>query len=252
MEKFNTTEEIYSLPSLGKIYPQEVTPEIKIRSMTTAEEMRRLSQTDYPYRLMSDIMKDCLLEDIGIHPYDLCLGDYLFLLHRLRAATYGEEYSLTTVCPYCGHKNEETINLIDIPKNEFDPSVLDYLTFVLPKSKQTVDITYQTPRMLDTISHLVKNHKKKSKDKETDPTILYTIACAVRTIDGKEQDIDSVVTWVRKLPMLDTQTIMAHINKVNNQIGLDLSLEETCEICTLSYETSFRTTAEFFRPNLDI
>ena len=75
----------YVLPSLGKIYNCDVNPNVKLRSMTVAEEMKRLNSSDRPYKNLADIIDDCLIDKPGISSYDMCLGDFQYLLHKLRA-----------------------------------------------------------------------------------------------------------------------------------------------------------------------
>ena len=72
----------------------KVNPNIKIRSMTTEEEMKRLGYTEQPYKMLSEIIDDCLVDKPGISTYDMCLGDYEFLLHKLRVVTYGSDYKI--------------------------------------------------------------------------------------------------------------------------------------------------------------
>ena len=74
-----TIAQDFVLPSKGLIYNQSVNPNVKIRSMTTAEEMKRLAYTETPYKLMSEIIDDCLVTKPGISAYDMCLGDYQFI-----------------------------------------------------------------------------------------------------------------------------------------------------------------------------
>ena len=87
-----TIAESYTLPSLGKVYDHEINPHIKLRSMTTTEEMKRLSPSDRPYENLAEIIDDCLIEKPDISAYDLCVGDFQFLLHKLRIVTYGPMY----------------------------------------------------------------------------------------------------------------------------------------------------------------
>ena len=84
----------YTLPSLGKVYDKQINPQITLRSMTIEDEMKRLNHADRPYKVMCEIIDDCLIEKLGISSYDMCLGDYQFLLHKLRVVTYGKEYKL--------------------------------------------------------------------------------------------------------------------------------------------------------------
>ena len=91
-----TILEYFELPSKGLIYNNEgrEIPKFKMRSMTTVEEMKRLSHCEDAYRLISEIIDDCILDKIGISSYDMHIGDYQYLLHRLRVVTYGSEYKV--------------------------------------------------------------------------------------------------------------------------------------------------------------
>ena len=117
MSQNYTIAESYTLPSRGKIYDEPVKATVKVRSMTTEEEMRRLAPTDTPYKVMSEIIEDCLVEKPGISVYDMCLGDYQFLLHKLRIVTYGTEYRMMVTCPNCGETYETRISLDDLQGN---------------------------------------------------------------------------------------------------------------------------------------
>ena len=103
-----TIAEGYTLPSKGKIYTETVNPNIELRSMTAREEMRRLSPSSTPLKTLADIIEDCCIEKPAVHVYDMSLGDYEFLLHKLRIVTYGEDYKVSLRCPECG----ETIETI--------------------------------------------------------------------------------------------------------------------------------------------
>ena len=146
-----TIQEEYSLPSKGLIYKVKFDPEVKLRSMTVAEEMKRLTQTDNPYKNMSEIIESCLETKLPISVYDMCLGDYQYLLHKLRIVTYGPEYKLSIVCPYCGEVFNLDLNLEDLKVYEFDENSKLETTFKLPVTGKTVEIGFQTPRDLDNI-----------------------------------------------------------------------------------------------------
>jgi len=125
----------YTLPSLGKVYTTKVNPQVTLRSMTTLEEMKRLNKSDYPYKQMSEIIDDCLVEDPGISAYDMCFADYQYLLHKLRVVTYGEQYSLQSTCPYCYSVNKGTIDLNQMIVKPFNQEEFDkYSEFVLPRT----------------------------------------------------------------------------------------------------------------------
>ena len=87
-----TIAEEFTLPSGGQLYDPPISPIVKLRSMTTEDEMKRLSPSERAYKNMCEIIDGCIVDDIGISTYDMCLADYQFLLHRIRVVTYGKEY----------------------------------------------------------------------------------------------------------------------------------------------------------------
>lgn len=248
-----TVAENYTLPSLGKIYGVEVNPNIKIRSMTTQEEMKRLAPSDGAYKNICEIIDDCLVEKPGISSYDMHLGDYQFLLHKMRVVTYGDEYTVQSTCPYCGCTNSDTISLDDIQVFDFDEEkVKDLFEFELPKSKRRIKLRMQTPRILDEIQIRAKELKRKSRNYVGDPAFLLSIEMMIEEVDGVKPNPLNLTEFVKNLPMMDTNYIVQHCVKINESIGLDTKLNNTCEVCGLDYESRFRTNSEFFGPSINI
>lgn len=246
-----TIAEYFTLPSEGKVYDKQVNPKIKLRSMTTADEMQRLSPSELPYQNMCDVMDNCFVENPGISSYDLCLGDYLFLLQKLRTVTYGASYKISTICPYCGTKNVIDINLDELPIMKYTDEIEKLREFDLPISKKHIRLKLQTPRILDNITEKSKEYKRKSNT-DFDPTILFTVQEIIETVDGKKPNPITITDWVKNLPMADTNTILAYATRLNSAIGMDLTLNQTCKACTLDFKSQFKINAEFFRPPLDI
>lgn len=243
-----TNVEDFTLPSLGKVYKKPVNPVVRLRSMSTEEEMLRLSRSERPYKLLCDMIENCIVGDKpGISVYDMCLADYQFLLHRLRVVTYGPKYLTQSVCRYCGIVNNTEIDLDEIPVTQFDEKLLDNFEFTLPRSGNTVKIRMQTPRSVDDIALKVKEFKKKSPD-AADPTIVYTVRSLIETIDGQVMDAFKLENWVRKLPMMDTNAILRHAENLNKGFGIDANLTIECKECGVDYDTPFRLTSEFFGP----
>lgn len=247
-----TIGESYELPSLGKVYPVEFDPLVKIRSMTTEEEMKRVASTgDYTYRNMSEIIDDCLVDYDGISSYDMCIGDYQFLLHKLRTVTYGPEYTIINKCPYCGCETEDTINLDELPVIKYTEDFDKFREFELPKSKHTVKLRVQTPRMLDNVNVKVKDFKRKyANQTQKDPTIVYLLEELIEEIDGQRPNPVKLEDWIRALPMGDTNMIIQHAEKMNELIGIDINLICVCGICGLDFRTALRATSDFFRPTI--
>ena len=249
---YSISEE-YILPSRGKIYSQKVNPVVKLRSMTTNEEMKRLAPSERSYQSICEIIDDCLVEKIGISAYDMCLSDYQYLLHKLRVVTYGPEYTVTATCPHCLTTSEKTINLDEIEVTEFDEEKVNrLLEFELPQSGKKIHIVMQTPRMIDDVDLEIKERRKKSKNKNDGSAFLLTVASFIDTIDGKNVNPLQKEEFVRNLPMMDTNYIVKYAQKLVESFGLNTSLDLTCDVCGLDYTSPFRITAEFFGPSVDI
>ncbi|MBO7734826.1 MAG: hypothetical protein J6S67_19860 [Methanobrevibacter sp.] len=247
-----TISGIYTLPSLGKIYGEGINPTFTIRSMTTNEEMRRQNPSDRPYKVLADIIDDCLVDKPGISSYDVCFGDFQFLLHKLRIITYGSDCKIASVCPYCGEENSGSINLGQLQVHTYTDDLQKYFEFDLPVTKKHIKIRLQTPRMLDEIELRNKDLKKKSSGASGDSAFLLNLETIVQTIDGTYPDPISKTEFLRNLPMADTNTILVYSSKLNDSIGIDTLLHIDCESCGLDYTSRFRTTTEFFRPSVDI
>ena len=252
MENNNCTiAEYFTIPSKGLIYNQQVAPDIKMRSMTTIEEMKRLSPSEYAYRNLSDVIDDCIIGDVGISSYDMCIGDYQFLLYKLRTVTYGPIYSMASLCPYCGHENIIDIDLDSLPILEYTDNIMQYVEFDLLNSNNHIKIKFQTPRMLDEATIKAKEIKSKVQN-NYDYTLIYTLAGMIDEIDGKKYNSFELEEIAKKLSMQDVNTIIAHAEKINLAIGVDTKIQNKCDLCGLGYTTSLKTTAEFFRPSLDL
>lgn len=241
--------ETLSLPSKGIIYEEDVASEIELSSMKTKHEMLRLSATEDSQKIMADIIDDCLVTKLGISSYDLCLGDFQYLLYKLRVVTFGPEYEMGCRCPFCGFDHTLSINIDELPINEYDESLSDLLELELPVSGNKVKLTMQTPRMLDRISAKVREHNKRRKNTNENATLLYTIMACIEEIDDEKMDVVQLEQWVRDLPMADTNTIIYRIDEINNSLGVDCDSLTTCPVCGSNFIAPFRVNETFFRPN---
>lgn len=248
-----TILESFSLPSKGVIYGRPLKETFKMRSMTTNDEMKRLSHSEDAYRMLAEVMDDCMLDSLGISCYDLHIGDFQYVLHRLRVVTYGSDYKVQSYCPSCAKLDNYTIDLDSFPVIEFDREGWDkHTSFVLPRSKKQVEIRFQTPRMLDSVASRRREVQKKSKDSNgVDPSLALTVASLLKSVDGKVIDSIKAEQIARSLDMADTNCILQHSMKLNGKVGIDTTIENVCSSCGVDYKVPFRVTSEFFGPSID-
>ena len=241
--------ETFTLPSHGKIYEEEVNPEVILSSMTTKHEMLRLSTSEDSNRLMADIIDDCIQSDVGISAYDMCLADYQYLMYKLREVTFGNEYEMIGVCPYCGNREDISVDLDELEIKEFTEDILDMMEIILPISGDEIEITMQTPRSLDDTARQVKQARRKLKNKEN-PEILYVMLNSIIRKNGEDFSPIEEELWLRNLPLADTNAILASIDRLNTSFGMDLTVYHTCSNCGQEFVAPFRVNDSFFRPSV--
>ena len=245
-----TIAEGYTLPSNGKIYSENVNPNVELRSMTAREEMRRLSPSSTPLKTLADIIEDCCVEKPAIHVYDMSLGDYEYLLHKLRIVTYGEDYKVALRCPECGELIETIAKLDQLSVKEFDEEIVRELqTFTLPVSGRMISLNFITPHRLEEMEVKVKDMKRRYKNATIDFETLVRLLVNIDTIDGEKKNEHELENVITNLPARDLQKILNNIDKLNQQIGLDNVLYLTCPKCGEEVTTFFRFGPEFFRPS---
>ena len=254
MEQFNdfTISEQFTLPSKGLMYSRPVNPHISLRAMTTAEEMRRLSPTETPYKVMCEIIQDCIVgEKLGIPVYDLALCDYQFLLHKLRIVTYGPEYKMSMYCPYCGQVSDTVINLDELDLVEYTEDFEELRKVFLPVCKKEIEIKLQTPRTIDEVNARIKEIKKRNKELSYDPSLLVTLQSVIKTVDGQVPNPVSLEGFVKKLSMRDANILLQQAKKLNGKVGLNTECVARCAECGYEAVTTFRYSSEFFGPTID-
>ena len=251
MENNSTIYESFTLPSKGLVYDKEVDPRITLRPMKTIEEMERLSPTEAPYKVMSDIIEKCMKVPPKIHVYDMCLGDYQFLLHKIRIVTYGTKYKMAVMCPKCEQYEELEADLSSLEVHEYTPEVDDLKRITLPVSNDLVTLRFQTPRDLDTIAFKKKERQKKTKLNK-DYGLMYTLMSLIDEVDGRKLDAFETEEYVKNLYMGDVNFILRSAEKLNASIGLESFITVTCNNpeCEHEFIAPFRITSEFFGPSI--
>ena len=246
-----TIMEGYELPSKGLIYGTKVDPHVELRSMTARDEMKRLSPSTTPLKTLADIIEGCMIEKPAIHVYDMALGDYEFLLHKLRIVTYGEDYAVTLRCtnPDCGHVFDYTMKLGSLLLKNFDIDEFNELkTFTLPETGKLISLNFQTPRYLDEKDARVKELKRRFKNVTIDFETLVKMTMAIETVDGNALPQKELETFIQNLPAKDMAKILNSMDKLNAYIGIDTTFYASCPNCNEEVKSFFRFGPEFFRP----
>lgn len=244
-----TIAEGYELPSGGIIYDANVNKLVELRSMTARDEMKRMSPSVVKFKPQCDIIEGCMLEKPAVHVYDMALGDYEYLLHKLRIVTYGSSYKIICNCPHCGEQVEVIADLETLTVKDFDQAKFDELrSFKLPKSGDSVTIKFQTPRMLDEAIGKAKDLKKRFKDADINFEEFVVLTQVIDTINGATLDSTRLEAYINKMPAADMIKVLNKLSELNNSIGLNSKLDVECPECAGEFQTFFRFGQEFFRP----
>lgn len=249
-EQKYTIAEGYELPSGGAIYDKRVDPHVELRSMTARDEMKRTNPSTTPFKVLADIIENCIIgEKPAVHVYDMALGDYEFLLYKLRIITYGPDYKMVVQCPSCGERVETIANLDNLKNIEFDTEAFEVARcFTLPVSGKLISLKFQTPRMIDEHESKVREIKRRVKEAEIDFDQFVTLKQIIDTVDGTKFSENDLENFINKLPARDMMFIFKKLDALNNCIGVDNNMVVECTACGEDILTYFRLGPEFFRP----
>lgn len=248
MVDYTTIKETFTLPSKGKLYGNNLPEQITLRSMTTQEDMELLGYSDNEYKKLCDTIDACVVGGYPISSYDMILGDYEFLLHKLRVVTFGSDYNMVIQCPNCKQIVRSTTNLDEIKVVEYDPKALINREITLPMTKQVVKLSFQTPRMLDRIKAQAQEYKKKKNKQGVNYELLFKVMSFISRIDNEEIDEVTLEDRITKLPLKDALYIVQKGEELNRKVGLDTSITAKCTECGYEVSTRFQFQSEFFAP----
>ena len=250
MMDYTSIKETFTLPSKGKVYGDNFPEEITLRSMTTQEEMMLLGPADNEYKKLCDIIDACMVDKYPISSYDMIMGDYEFLLHRLRVVTYGPEYNMMIQCRNCNSIVKSKTNLDELEVLEFDANTIGNREITLPQTKSVVKLSFQTPRMCDKIIAKAKEYKKKKGATGVNYEFLFKVISYISQIDNESMDEVSLEQFVSKLPLKDAKYIKQKGEELDRKVGLDTSIIAKCPECGYEVLTRFQFQSEFFEPTL--
>lgn len=245
-----TISEGVVLPSRGIIYDAKVNPNIELRSMTARDEMKRLAPSATPFKVLSDIIQDCMLEKPAMKVYDMALGDYEYLLHRLRVVTYGDAYSMQLTCPHCGENVSIETHLDEMQITQLEASTWQSLhQIVLPKNGDKITLNIMTPRILQEIDVKAKDLKRRFKDAAIDFEVYADLLMLIEYVNGQKLSQLQLQNYIDRLPALDLQKLRNAKDKLNSCFGIKNEVEVRCPICGGDFTAYFRFGTEFFRPS---
>ena len=244
-------QEDFCLPSMGLAYNKPFDPHFRMRSMTVMDEMKRLSITNNEYKLMCEIIDDCVVDKLPISSYDMCFFDYIYMLHKLRVVTYGSDYSMNFICPVCGNIDKLSFNLDDLKIKKFSDKIKEQMVIKLPVNGDIIKLRFQTPRDLDNINRRAKEMREQFPEMVGDPTFLLTLESVIELVNNEPVNRMTILESIKKLSMKDINYLSQKAIKLQEKVGIDTVINAHCSKCGNDVKTTFRYTSEFFGPEVD-
>ena len=244
--------EYVDLPSSGKIYDTPVNSEIKLRAMTGRDELKR-SGGKNSLNVLADVIEDCMIEKPAVHVYDMAIGDYEYLLHRLRVITHGTKYKMVVWCPHCKHYQEAVANLDQIQVRAYEEEEWNQAKYLkLPDSGDLITLKFQTPRMVDEQKVKVKDMSRRFKGVQLDFSKLVLVKSVIAEVNNQLMDEMKLEDYVMGLTARDMNLIIQGVDKLNACIGIEADLIVDCPNpdCGEEIKTRFQYGQEFIEPTI--
>ena len=133
---------VLDLPSRGKFY--EGFQGIEINPLTYLDEQKILGSRDANVDIVSKLLEK---STTGVDVGSLLSMDKVFLLMKVREASYGDSYEFKVTCPECSTDVttdlilSKHLNMVAIPEDLEDPR-----TITLPQLKAKVEIRFPRSR----------------------------------------------------------------------------------------------------------
>lgn len=233
------------LPSRGLVYNTEIDPHIILRHITTREEKKMLASTSD--NTLENLIQDCIVEPQDINVKKLIAADRHFLMMKLRIHTYGSEYNVEIMCPYCGTKHEFKLNLDDFPVYMFDESIKLPLKITLPMSGDVLELRLLDGADIEAVNRQAKKMAKMMKIDKSELEYVLRMAKHIVTINGEEVDNGTAQGYVENMHARDSAYFWFCLDEI--KIGYDTTVEVICPECRREIESELPITKEFFRPS---
>ena len=200
------------LPSKGKFYNlTDSTIPITVRPMTFDDEKAIANTKKGKVDPVNLLLSRCV-NNIGVE--ELILMDKIYLLFKIREASYGSDYNAVMTCPKCGVDSEVKVDLGKLNIKEVPDDLDNPREIELKKLKKKAMVRF--PRLNE------EKHLSLTDDK---PSQFWRF---VEAIDGCT-DKQVIAEVIKKLPLSDIHTLVKEITQVD--YGIDPRINFICSEC---------------------
>ena len=241
--------EDFVLPSGGKLYGNNVSPNVTLRAMTTMDEKTRLSSSGLTS--VVNLLNSCVVSPDLFNASELKMFDVEFLLYKLRTVTYGNIYKVRAYCDHCGKYVDIDVDLDSLTVNTVPDDFSEPFDIgKLPVSGDKLECRILS--IADSIEMSRESQKilNKYKDYEGDPSYILTYKYMIYTVNGEVLPDFKKQAYVENMHAMDSRYLEEVYGNMVNGFGLDTLIDTVCPICGSPMLFDLPITDEFFRPKI--
>lgn len=244
------TQETFTLPSMGLIYPNGNPKSITLRRMTVREDRLRM-RNESESMIRKNILQACTL-DQGVDIGQLALFDVNYLLFCLRRISLlNNMYKVKLICPHC---ESEFIDEIDLSKVKIKYASKDNLpnfNIELPISKARVTLKFPTLSSIILFADNISEYTKMNPNEDTGELFYaYGDIIYIAGLNGKTAIFEELEDFIDTLDIVDLKYLKAQVKKLDNVYGVDDDIICQCPNCKLDVHHGLPITSELFTPSL--
>lgn len=208
--------------------------------------------------VVDQLIRRCSSLPKEFDPLDLYIGDRVFLMINIRAASYGTKYNFTSQCPSCNAKAPFEVDLTtDLEIQELQDDYDDPFTVTLPHSQDVVTMKLFRGREERRVIQFVEGLQKKGNVQQLgDPAYVYRLALHINSVEsadekrrvnpGSPKDIMAqAIRYIENLDAPDSSAVREEID--SRTPGIILAVNLDCRSCGNNWDTSMPMSADFFR-----
>jgi predicted RNA-binding Zn-ribbon protein involved in translation (DUF1610 family) len=243
--------ETIELPSLGLYYPENhplSSGKIDLYYPGAPNENILTSKSLIQKGTVIDVFIQSLIVDKSINIDDMVVGDKNALVVASRILAYGSEYNVEIVCPDCGEKKIDEINLSSLETKEcpIKERQLEF-KFTLPFSKRVITYKILTQHDETEIEKQIKGLKKYIKGSGVDPEVTTRLQYAILEIDG-DSDRNKIKNFVLN-ELLSRDSLALRVEMKSKSPDIDMNFNFECENCGHTERMVVPLGIEFFWPS---
>lgn len=244
------TQETFTLPSMGLIYPSGNPKSITLRRMTVKEDRMRM-RSEGESKIRRDILQACTLDkDIDIGQLSLFDTNYLLFCLR-RISLLNNMYKVKLICPYCESEFIDEVDLTKVKIRYASKENLPNFNIELPISKAKVTLKFPTLSSIILFTNSMDEYSKMNPNDDVSELLYaYGDIIYIAALNGKSAIFEELEDFIDTLDLVDMKFLKANVKKLDDVYGIDEDILCQCPNCKKEVHHGLPITGELFTPSL--